>query len=442
MVARRASRPPARHARRWLLVCVSAFALGASTLPAAADPSNPTPEEMAAADRRVATERARLSALTSRAERAAEAYNGAKVRAERAMARSATAGEAAAKAEGAFQAARRSADVARAASTVATQTAADAHVQQLLAEAESVAAQRQLDQIAVSAYRSQGQLAMVSALLQAGDPTQLVQMRDSISHVGSYQDHVIDVAKVARAAAEAAAREAAVALARAAVAEQKAEAAVVQAQAKRTAAVAAHTEASAAASVAWTARRAANQARLQAMALVAQAEASLRRAVKNQKSLEQAAAEARAEAAGYRGGPAPSQAARTAIHHAFEQIGVPYSWGGGDENGPTYGFAQGAGTKGFDCSGLTLYAYHQAGVHLEHWTGSQWHVGKRIRSRSELKPGDLMFFAYNTNDEDTIHHVSIYIGDGKMIEAPYTGEVVRVTSASRSDFIGGTRPWA
>ena len=69
-------------------------------------------------------------------------------------------------------------------------------------------------------------------------------------------------------------------------------------------------------------------------------------------------------------------------------------------------------------------------------------MGPRYRSMSDVKPGDLLFFAYNPSDESTIHHVGIYIGDGRMIEAPYTGEVVRVSSAYRSDFIGATRPWA
>ncbi|MCU1599648.1 MAG: hypothetical protein JWO22_357, partial [Frankiales bacterium] len=151
---------------------------------------------------------------------------------------------------------------------------------------------------------------------------------------------------------------------------------------------------------------------------------------------------ARAAADHVTSGKAPSDAAATAMHWAFQEIGVPYSWGGGDENGPTYGFAQGAGTKGFDCSGLTLFAYAHAGIHLDHYTGSQWGQGRRISSRGDLQPGDLMFFAYDTSDTSTIHHVAMYIGNGKMIEAPYTGEVVRVTSYDRSDFIGGTRPWA
>ncbi|MGB8651840.1 MAG: NlpC/P60 family protein, partial [Mycobacteriales bacterium] len=147
-------------------------------------------------------------------------------------------------------------------------------------------------------------------------------------------------------------------------------------------------------------------------------------------------------AAGVQQGTAPSQAAATAIHWAFQEIGVPYSWGGGDDNGPTRGFAQGANTVGFDCSGLMLFVYHKAGVQLDHYTGSQWNVGPRFRSMSDVEPGDLLFFAYDPNDEQTIHHVALYIGNGKMIEAPYTGEVVRVSSAYRSDFIGATRPWA
>jgi cell wall-associated NlpC family hydrolase len=163
--------------------------------------------------------------------------------------------------------------------------------------------------------------------------------------------------------------------------------------------------------------------------------------VRSAAALQAEAEAARRAAAGLDDGTAPSDAARIAIHWAFQEIGVPYSWGGGDDNGPTEGFAQGAGTVGFDCSGLTMFIYHKAGIQLDHYTGSQWQVGQRITSMADLLPGDLMFFAYNTSDESTIHHVAIYIGKGKMIEAPYTGEVVRVSDANRPDFIGATRPW-
>ncbi len=130
-----------------------------------------------------------------------------------------------------------------------------------------------------------------------------------------------------------------------------------------------------------------------------------------------------------------------AVRWALTQLGVPYAWGGGDANGPTEGFNQGAGTVGFDCSGLTLYAYAHVGIYLDHWTGSQWNSGRHV-TRAEARPGDLLFFALDTADPATIHHVGMYIGGGQMVEAPFTGSVVRVSNAWRSDLIGIVRPYA
>ena len=59
-----------------------------------------------------------------------------------------------------------------------------------------------------------------------------------------------------------------------------------------------------------------------------------------------------------------------------------------------------------------------------------------------MQPGDLVFYAYNTADPATIHHVGIYIGAGNMIDAPYTGANVRITPFLRGDFIGAVRPTA
>jgi len=118
---------------------------------------------------------------------------------------------------------------------------------------------------------------------------------------------------------------------------------------------------------------------------------------------------------------------------------VPYSWGGGDATGPTGGFAQGADTVGFDCSGLTLFAWAHAGVALGHYTGSQWTAGRHV-AQSDLQPGDLVFFATDTADPATIHHVGLYIGAGDMISAPHTGDVVRVASvAGFGGYIGAVR---
>ncbi|MCO6000048.1 NlpC/P60 family protein [Actinoallomurus rhizosphaericola] len=126
---------------------------------------------------------------------------------------------------------------------------------------------------------------------------------------------------------------------------------------------------------------------------------------------------------------------------ALKWLGTPYSWGGGNETGPTRGIAQGAGTVGFDCSGLVTYAWGKAGVRLVHYATAQYNAGPHP-SRGELRPGDLVFFAHNPADPSTIHHVGIYIGNGQMVEAPFTGARVRISPAFRPDYAGATRPVA
>ena len=132
-----------------------------------------------------------------------------------------------------------------------------------------------------------------------------------------------------------------------------------------------------------------------------------------------------------------------AVRAALRWIGVPYSWGGGDAFGPTRGFCgpagcQGLSTVGFDCSGLTLHAWAQAGVLLPHYTGSQFKRGKRITRVEDLLPGDLLFF------HDDLGHVGMYVGNGQMIHAPQTGDVVRIANLAGSryerSFRGAVRP--
>ncbi|WP_345428910.1 NlpC/P60 family protein [Actinoallomurus vinaceus] len=126
---------------------------------------------------------------------------------------------------------------------------------------------------------------------------------------------------------------------------------------------------------------------------------------------------------------------------ALKWLGTPYSWGGGNESGPTRGIAQGAGTVGFDCSGLVTYAWGRAGVRLIHYATSQYNAGPHP-AKNELRPGDLVFFAHDPADPGTIHHVGIYIGNGQMVEAPFTGARVRISPAFRPDYAGATRPAA
>jgi cell wall-associated NlpC family hydrolase len=421
-----------------------AAALLGPTLPAgatAAGTRTPTPAELKRAQQHVAAARRVVADLQARAEHAAEAYNGALVRAQRAQTSSVGAAQRATAAQATYRGSLALAEQAGATARAATAQADAARAARMVAQQRADEAQQTLDRVAVGAFRTDGQMGMLSQLFLANDPLELANARTLMNRVGVYQDKVIEAATRARVAARAAAATAESAEKVAVGASQAASAALAKASAARDRAEASRREASRAAQDAVAATAEAARAKRTALALVARAQARLGSAVRSAAALRAQAEAARRDAAGLDDGTAPSDAARTAIHWAFEEIGVPYSWGGGDENGPTEGFAQGAGTVGFDCSGLTLFIYHKAGIQLDHWTGSQWHVGQRITSRADLLPGDLMFFAYDTGDESTIHHVSIYIGKGKMIEAPYTGEVVRVSSADRPDFIGATRPW-
>ena len=118
--------------------------------------------------------------------------------------------------------------------------------------------------------------------------------------------------------------------------------------------------------------------------------------------------------------PAPSArgSAQTAVDAAMSQIGKPYQWGG-------------SGPNSYDCSGLTSWAWAHAGVSLPHSSRMQYGATTRI-SRADLQPGDLVFFG------SPIHHVAMYIGDGNVVEAPYSGATVRVNgrAMSRGDIAG------
>lgn len=115
-----------------------------------------------------------------------------------------------------------------------------------------------------------------------------------------------------------------------------------------------------------------------------------------------------------------NQAIEYVIKRAQSQIGVPYSWGGGNAAGPSRGIDEGAGTVGLDCSGLILYAFAGAGIKLPHYSGSQYNMGRKIPS-SQMRRGDVIFYG-----PDGSQHVALYLGNNQMIEAPYTGATVRI----------------
>jgi peptidoglycan DL-endopeptidase CwlO len=117
--------------------------------------------------------------------------------------------------------------------------------------------------------------------------------------------------------------------------------------------------------------------------------------------------------------------ARAAVRWALAQLGDPYRWGA-------------TGPDTFDCSGLTSSAYRAAGVGIPRVSRAQWGAGPHV-AVANLLPGDLVFYADNPADPATIHHVGLYIGNGLMVHAPHTGDVVRVASIWRESFAGATR---
>ncbi|MEV5600312.1 NlpC/P60 family protein [Streptomyces sp. NPDC052299] len=142
------------------------------------------------------------------------------------------------------------------------------------------------------------------------------------------------------------------------------------------------------------------------------------------------AAKAQYDKLGDIGGPVDATGkAKTIIQAAKSQKGVDYSWGGGGPDGPSYGIEHGAHIYGFDCSGLTEYAYAKAGIMIGGVAQTQHDSGKvRVTSSRSLagaKPGDLLFFSHNPGSGKGIFHVSIYLGKNRQIEAPRTGDVVK-----------------
>jgi len=101
--------------------------------------------------------------------------------------------------------------------------------------------------------------------------------------------------------------------------------------------------------------------------------------------------------------PAPSEIAGRAIQYALGEVGKPYVWGA-------------TGPNSYDCSGLMLRAYQSAGVTLPRVAAEQYWAGPQLPVR-QAQPGDLLFWGYDTSNPATIHHVAMYLGNGRMVEA-------------------------
>jgi cell wall-associated NlpC family hydrolase len=334
-------------------------------------------------------------------------------------------------------------------------TAANLAADSARAEADAAAAQiavahKDLDQFAAASFRQGNTVGSLSAFLGSTSPKDLLARAELLDAVGGAQLHAVD--NMRRARVDAANKD------------SQTRAALAAAQAAKHAATDAKTALDTAYRVAIDTEAAQSakstalqnhKSDLERQLFDAQnAVAGLRGQRQRydqwrvERDREQAAAAAAAAAAerssAVTGGSSrvATSSVQSVINRAMAQLGVRYSWGGGNADGPTVGVRDGGVADtygdyrrvGFDCSGLMIYAFsHALGGSLPHYTGFQYNTGRKV-PLAQKRPGDMLFWS---TDGD-IHHVALYIGGEQMIEAPYSGAAVRVTSVRYS----GIMPYA
>ncbi|HWL35768.1 MAG TPA: NlpC/P60 family protein [Frankiaceae bacterium] len=300
----------------------------------------------------------------------------------------------------------------------AKRAAARAQARVAAKEAEVAATSRGLGELAAAAYRSGGTIDPVLRLMTSATPGTFLDKAGTLDAVVRNQSGQLRAVKAARQGLEHERRVAAQELARAdAIAasmertRQEIERKLVRQQelVRRLESADARRE--------RLEREAAERraAQLEAARARAAALAAAERA--RREALARASRTRTASVPAYNG-PASGRAA-IAVQEAYRQLGKPYRWGA-------------EGPDSFDCSGLSKWAWAKAGVSLPHYSRAQYNEGRHV-SQGELQPGDLVFFG------NPIHHLGIYVGNGNMIHAPQTGDVVKVSSAMRSDYAGAVR---
>ncbi|MDK3257520.1 C40 family peptidase [Blastococcus capsensis] len=368
---------------------------------------------------------------------------------------------------GRLTAAQRSVDDARAESAIAldqyqaTQEASEAaraHADGAAAASAQAAAELggargDVASFARRSYMDGSTYAGAAALISAGDPGQLVERAALLEAAGSHRSDVLQRVAELKVVAD-----------RADVVAQTAlvEADALQAEAAATLEVARTAEISARAQAAALVTQ---QAQLQQELGAAQQE--LETLVGARDAAERAAAVIAAPAPAPRPAPAPvpdppssggggrpaptpapapagpgsASAAQTAIDAAMAYLGTPYAWGGGGTRGPGEGQDPDEGIVGFDCSGLTQYAYARAGIPIPRNSRAQYAALPKASS-DDLRPGDLVFWGTDTNNPNSITHVALYLGGDQVVQAPQSGDVVKVSPMWWQGYVGAVRPSA
>lgn len=401
-----------------------------NTLPSAQDVATAkaavgsTAQQVGVLEAQLAQSQAKLEALGVAVGQAAEAYDGALYALQQAQQQAAAAGRAAATAQAALAAAR-----------------------------------QQVGELGAAAYKSGGSLATFAAFLTGSSPDGLLGAASTMQVLANRQDAVLDRVRAQQVVTQVLDKQASTALAAVQQAAEKAKVAKAAVEA-RVSAQASQVQQLTASTTTLTRQLAALQAR--SVQLTAARQAGLARLAREkaaraaelarQQAAARAAAAAAAAAAASAGGGSDNGSGSGGSTTSPAVTGVA---SGGSSSGTAAGglaavaFARAhlgdayvwaaAGPSTWDCSGLTMMAWQAGGVAMPHYAAAQYAQGLKV-SRAQLRPGDLVFFGTNPNDYQSIYHVGIYIGGGQMIEAPYTGSVVRISSIDRPSLFGFARP--
>jgi peptidoglycan DL-endopeptidase CwlO len=344
----------------------------------------PAVASQAAQPKTVAQAQAQLDALDNQAEVASEEFNGAQIRLTQAQQAAGAANAAAARAHGL-----------------------------VLTEQTAVGA------LAAESYKSGGLSQGLAVVLSTKDPAQMIARMATLQHLSSQQSSALAAMQSAdlryqQSVASAAQATAAAAALSAQLTQKQAQLKAALAQGEKVLAQLT-TQQRAQLVAAQKAKIAAEQARAAVvLANYKRSQAASRSALRPAIKAAVVTLAAPPQSAG------GSSVAQRAVAAAMSRLGLRYVFGAG-------------GAMTFDCSGLVQWAYGQAGIGTAHYTGAFWNSYRHIPA-NQLQPGDLVFF-YRDH-----HHVGIYIGNGMMVNAPHTGDVVRIASvAGHGGFSGAVR---
>jgi cell wall-associated NlpC family hydrolase len=325
--------------------------------------------------------------------------------------------------------------------------AAAVQAQHALRHANTVyaAAERELAHLMAAQFETGGTAADAGQLLIAQDPTELVAVADSQAQLGEYSAGLVSTAQDARDAADRASaqRQAALAHVRDVTKQVRSlrDAAAAKYAASRQALLALKKNLDAA----QTDRAAADT--VLSLFLGGWSVANSAQAAELNAQYAKVAAQYKSEPLAPRSGTWTPAMAASAVHRALQTLGTPYAWAGGSLSGPTNGVCAGGAAHndckvvGFDCSGLMLWAWGPY-LSMAHYAATQYSAAGRVHpTPDQLLPGDLLFWS-SDGTVPGIHHVAMYVGDGNVIQAPQSGDIVRITpmGSVSSGYFGATRP--